>query len=426
MAEETPTCVDFETESIESRPAYPPVPIGASIQEWQKPGEYLAWGHKTGNNCTKAQAAKRLKAAVNKGSTLYHHAKFDTDVMEVHFGIKIPSWDQIHDTTFLLFLHDPNRKNIGLKPAAEEILGWPADEKEIMADWLCTNQPVPEVKVSRAPKNEHYYMRYLAWCPGDIVGNYAIGDTARTMALFEKLHPSIIARGMSDAYDRERRLMPVLLGMERRGVRVDLPKLRTDVADYSLIQEKIDAWLRKKLKVNAFFNLDGDEFVEALISNGLADASRMGLTKKGKKVSTTKEAIANGVTDKQLAAIIQYRAQMHTCLATFLTPWLAMAEASGGLIYSTWNQVRGEGRGARTGRLSSSPNFQNIPKSFKPLFKHEKAGLPPSPIKNLGPLPMCRSYIIPYYADHVLIDRDWSQNEIRILAHFGDGELQER
>lgn len=420
-----PTCIDFETGPIESRPNYPPVPIGVSIKAWGRPSHYYAWGHKTNNNCTKAQAVRALKAAVKGGPTLCHHGKFDYDVMETHCGIKIPRWQDTHDTTFLLFLHDPNMKNIGLKPSAEEILGWPSDEKNAVGDWLCANQPVPDVRISKGPKSEFYFMKYLEWAPGDLVGVYANGDVDRTEAIFEKLYDNIISRGMAEAYDRERRLMPVLLGMERRGVRTDLPKLRSDVALYQGVQRKIDEWLIDRFSLSRFYNLDSPEFAEVLIAAGVADRDLLGVTESG-RTATNKLAIAAGVTDRQIAAVLQYRAQLHTCLATFMENWLHMAEASGGLIYSTWNQVRGAGKGARTGRLSSSPNFQNIPKLFKPLFHHEKKGLPKSPIKLLPPLPLCRAYIIPCQDDHVLIDRDYNQQELRIMAHFGDGALLEK
>lgn len=432
MTSDFPCQIDFETTAIEARPAYPPKPIGVSIKEWGLPAEYLAWGHKSGNNTTKAKAKARLTALVTKycgkpgaPGVCMHHGKFDSEVMEVHLGIPIPAWEFMHDTTFVLFIHDPNLKNIGLKPAAEEILGWPADEKDAVADWAIANQPVPGIRLSRGPKSEFYFMKFLEWVPGDIVGPYANGDTERTEAIFAKLYPLIVQRGMLEAYNRERRLMPVLLAMEKRGVRVDLPKLRADVADYQAVQHKIDQWICTKLSLSRFYNLDSEGFVQTLIERGLADQEAMGITESG-KIATNKQAIAAGVKDKQMAAVLQYRAQLHTCLATFMENWLRMAEASGGYIYSTWNQVRGEGRGARTGRLSSSPNFQNLPKIFKPLFSHEKKGLPPAPIRGLRPLPLCRSYIIPYQDEHVLIDSDFSQQEIRILAHFGDGALLER
>ena len=420
-----PIVVDIEGYAIESRPKYPPVPTGISIKEFGQPAEYLSWGHVSENNTTFAAAKRRLKEQLKNRDWLMHNASFDCDVIETHLGVKMPEWNRIHDTMWLLFLHNPNLKNLGLKPSSEEILGWPSDEQDAVADYLCSTQPVDGVRISRGKQSATYYMKYIPWCPGDIIGSYARGDVERTEALFEKLHPSIIQRGMSEAYDRERRLMPVLLDMERRGVRVDLDRLCQDVSTYQVAQQKIDEWLRKKLGVNPFFNLDSDAFVEALLSAGLADQALLGVTESG-KIATNKDAIARGVTDKQVAAVLQYRAQLHTCLDTFLVTWLKMAEESNGLIYTTWNQVRGEGRGARTGRLSSSPNFQNIPKSFNPLFAHEKKGLPPSPIRGLPPLPKIRSYVIPYEKDHVLIDRDWNQQELRIMAHFGDGALLER
>lgn len=432
MTSDFPCQIDFETTAIEARPAYPPKPIGVSIKEWGLPAEYLAWGHKSGNNTTKAKAKARLATLVTKycgksgaPGLCMHHGKFDSEVMEVHLGIPIPAWEFMHDTTFVLFIHDPNLKNIGLKPAAEEILGWPADEKDAVADWAIANQPVPGIRLSRGPKSEFYFMKFLEWVPGDIVGPYANGDTERTEAIFAKLYPLIVQRGMLEAYNRERRLMPVLLAMEKRGVRVDLPKLRADVADYQAVQHKIDQWLCEKLNKSRFFNLDSEEFVDALVGAGFADKEKMGITSTG-KTATNKLAIASGVTNKQMAAVLQYRAQLHTAMATFMEPWLKMAEASGGFIYSNWNQVRGEGRGARTGRLSSSPNFQNIPKTFKPLFSHEKKGLPVAPMRSLRALPLCRAYIIPYQDDHVLIDRDYNQNELRIMAHYEDGGLLEK
>jgi DNA polymerase-1 len=106
-----------------------------------------------------------------------------------------------------------------------------------------------------------------------------------------------------------------------------------------------------------------------------------------------------------------------------MRPWLAIAEKSGGVIHTNWNQVRGENGGASTGRLSSSPNFQNIPKAFAPLWAHEQAGLPLCPVENIPPLPLVRSYIIPWARDHVLIGRDFASQELRIMAHFEDGPL---
>jgi DNA polymerase-1 len=118
-----------------------------------------------------------------------------------------------------------------------------------------------------------------------------------------------------------------------------------------------------------------------------------------------------------------------------MQPWLATANASGGLIFTTWNQIKspsGDANvGTRTGRLSSTPNFQNIPKTFGAIFAHDEQDsakakkLPKCPWKDLPTLPRVRSYITPFKGE-VFIDRDYSQQEPRILAHFDGGSLMDK
>jgi DNA polymerase I-like protein with 3'-5' exonuclease and polymerase domains len=154
----------------------------------------------------------------------------------------------------------------------------------------------------------------------------------------------------------------------------------------------------------------------------------MPLTATG-KFQTNKAALLLGVKDKTLLGMLKYRVQLKTCLGIFMTSWLEMAEASGGTIHTTWNQVKApsgdQSVGARTGRLSATW-FMNIPKEFDPIFDHEAPGekLPEAPL-TLPPLPSVRSYVTPFKG-HVLIDRDYSQQEPRILAHFDGGALMEK
>lgn len=440
-----PTTVDFETFSIESRPMYPPVPTGVSIKKWGKTARYLSWGHPTGNNCTWAEARKELAEAFkDPEGILFQNGKFDIDVAEVHMGIEPPTWDKIHDTMYLLFMDDPHQKELGLKPSAERLLDMPPEERDAVADWLADNLKivVPDgrggMKITKPGKgrgSKHPVGAYIGFAPGGLVGSYANGDTDRTEAIFKLLWPKTQKRKMLGAYDRERELMPILLNTERHGVRVDIDRLRTDVALYSGWMEKIDGWIRTKLGNPTFpessgsenyvpMNIDsGAQMAEALIEKGFADPALMGVTAGG-AIQTNKAAIEAGVTDKVMAAVLQYRAQLKTCLNTFMVKWLEMAELSKGLIFTNWNQVKAVG-GTRTGRLSSTPNFQNIPKEFKDLFHSAKnPKLPKCPWKDLPPLPMCRSYVAPYHDDHLLAGRDYSQQEPRILAHFEDGELK--
>lgn len=427
-----PTTVDFEGFGIEARPDYPPVPVSVSIKRWGKAPKFYAWGHPTGNNCTKAAAIGALREAyLNPDGILCQNGKFDIDVAEVHFGVKPPPWERIHETMFLLFLDDPHQRQMGLKKSCQRLLGMAPDERDAVAEWLVENQPVPGIRItaSTSPQAKHPFGKYIAYAPGNVVGPYANGDTVRTEALFAKLYPSIVEKGMLPAYDRERRLVPTLLGMERAGTRVDLPRLRSDVTLYRGVMGRLDAWLVKRLKCDPMTNFgSGQQLLGALMDAGIADLAAMGITKKG-NVKTDKAALAVGVSDKVVSAVLKYRTQLSTCLSTFMEPWLETAERSGGFIFTNWRQTSGgEGYGGtRTGRFSSSPNFQNMPKEFEAIFYDaENKTLPKCPLKDLPALPLCRGYIIPYQKGHVLLSRDYSQQEPRILAHFEDGALQQQ
>lgn len=433
MKTPSPITVDFETFGIEGRPLYPPVPVGVSIKEKGKKPRYYAWGHPTGNNATWGEArAALLKAWKHKDGVLFHNGKFDCDVAEVHMDLPLLAWDKIHDTLFMVFLDDPNQTELGLKPSAERLLDMPPEEQDAVAEWLLANQPVNGVKIGKGKQSKEPAGKYIAFAPGEIVGKYADGDVIRTEKLFHLLYQSLADRDMLGAYDRERELMLVLLDMERQGIRVDLDRLRSDVAMYDATMIELDAWVKKRLKVtDPESNIDsGPQLTKAIFDAGKADEANWELTPTG-QFRANKDSIEVGCTDNQLSAVLKYRSQLRTCLNTFMKSWLAVAELSGGYIYTTWNQIKSAGAGGnvgtRTGRLSSTPNFQNIPKQFDAIFKDAKhPKLPACPFKKLPALPLVRSYIIPYEDGDVLIDRDYSQQEPRILGHFEGGDLMEQ
>lgn len=424
-----PVTIDFETQKIEGRPVYPPIPVGVAIKKWGKPSRYYGWGHPTKNNSTKTEAHQALiKIWNHKDGHLYQNGKFDADVAETHFKLKPRNWRDIHDTMFLLFLDDPHQTELGLKPSAARLLDWPADEQDAVMTWLLEHQPVPNVKLSKSKGSDNYWGGYISYAPGDLVGIYACGDTDRTEAIFKLLYQKTMDRGMLRAYEREQELMVILLQMERQGLPVDLKRLRLDVHNYQQWQIILDRWVVKRLNAPSDINLDsGDQLVSAMIAAGVADETKMPRTPNG-KISTAKDSLLLGVTDKVLLAVLRYRTQLNTCLHTFMEPWLRTAEASRGLIFTNWNQTKqpsGDANvGTRTGRLSSNPNFQNLANEFKPIFFHERPKtpkgerpLPKCPINQLPSLPRVRSYIVPFKGE-MLIDRDYSQQEPRLLGHF--------
>lgn len=397
---------DFETEGIEGNPiANPPKPAGVALKWDDRPSQYLAWGHPTGNNCTLEHARLRLLEDLPLYSgALAHNAPFDLAVLREYFDFEFPDPLQVHDTQYLVFLHDPYAFSFGLKPSAERILGLPPDEQDELKDWILANVKEATAKTWGA---------YICKAPGDLVGRYACGDTDRTYALFQKLMPEIEASGMLPAYQREQQLAPILSESSRRGVRVDLERLNADIGTYTVVKEEVE---KRVFSVLGEFNIDSDrELAERLEATG--QVTDWVQTKTGKR-STSRKNLEGRVKSPELLELLAYRGILATCLGTFAQPWAEAAQSTGRLN-PQWNQVRGdrgEGgdlTGTRTGRMSCrEPNLQNIPNDFAGVRVPD--GLPK--------LMEMRKYLLPEEG-HVWVKRDFSAQEMRILAHFTEGAL---
>lgn len=443
------TTVDFETFGIESRPKYPPKPVGVAIWEEGELPEYVAWGHpdnngiwvprefnartgrvkRKGKNDTglkrvnlsaspEAYARKRLKD-IWKGEVLFHNGKFDEDVADAHLDLPLLPWNKYHDTFFTLFLRHPHAPDLKLKTSAHRILKMAPDEQDEVAAWLVKNQPVPGTKITPGKAG-----KYIAYTPGDLVGLYAIGDVVRTRKLHDHEYPEL-DEGEREAYDRERRLLPILLRNEREGMRVDLIRLESDIKKYLAERERVEVWIRKRLK-SPDLNLDAPaQLAEALDRCGVVtewmtpDGEVAG---EGDTKSTNKKFLtADKFNDPRVFRALGYHSRLGTALSTFMEPWAEVARENDGYIYTNWNQVRGEGGGARSGRIQSHPNFQNIPKVWDDKgdgYEH------PSHLKNLIELPLIRKYVLPDKG-HLFGHRDYNQQELRILAHYEDDKLLE-
>lgn len=438
------TVIDFESEGIRARPRYPPKPVGFSIKTpADKKSRYYAWGHPTENNCTLKEATRVLKAAwVGEFPLLFQNAKFDVDVAQTHMGMPAYDWRNIHDTLYLLFLQNPHAATHSLKPSAERLLGMKPEEQDAVKEWLLANQDdlrhqglLPaDVKLSQstsakpsASGEPQYWAAWICLAPGKLVGTYADGDVIRTELLFKKLWPEIVDRGMQEAYDRERQLMPVLLKNERQGVRADRKLLESDCKLYQDSAALVDAWLRKTLRTKDL-NVDSDaELAEALIRTGKADEGLFERTKTG-KLSASKDSLLGAVTDRRIMNVLQYRSMLMTRLKTFVLPWQLEATGSGGLVYPNWNQVRQPGgsgaKGARTGRLSAS-RFMNAPVGVG-TSQHDSLATVnyrhPDYVKGISILPAIRKYLLPD-PGQLWAKRDYAQQELRILAHFEDNVL---
>lgn len=400
--------VDFETEAIQGNPIYnPPRPVGVSIKREGEESHYLAWGHPTENNCSFEDGKAKLLTALHedKEGYLAHNAPFEASILQRHFGYVQKDPLKVHDTQYLLFLTDPYATSFSLKPSAERILSLPPDEQNEVMRWVLAH--VPGSKKSD-------WGAYICKAPGKMVGRYAVGDTDRTRALYDVLYPRVLQAGMLEPYRREQHLMPILTASSQRGVRLDTARLEQDIATYSAAKRTAEDYIHKQL---GDFNIDSDEeLASALERTGQVTA--WVLTATGRR-STSRKNLVGRVKDPALLAYLAYRGVLSTCLGTFALPWLEQARAEAGRLHPQWNQVRADKgtdndmSGTRTGRMSCrNPNLQNPPNEFESLVIPE--GLPPPMIM--------RRYLLPEEG-HVWLKRDFSAQEMRIMAHFAEGRL---
>ena len=210
-----PIVLDFETEGIESRPNYPPKPVGLAVYDpMTNACNYHAFNHVTGNNCTKDIVKTYLSWAYSSGRPLvFHNAMFDLDVIETHFGLAIPHHTLLHDTLILAFLHDPHVRSLALKDLVVDYNLAKPEERDELRDWIIIN--VPEAKRKKSTWGAH-----ICKAPVNLVSRYAMADVRLTYQLLTFLHDKVLP-AQKEPYYRELELIAMLLENSRLGVRVD-------------------------------------------------------------------------------------------------------------------------------------------------------------------------------------------------------------
>jgi DNA polymerase I len=382
--------VDFETDAIVHNPVWKaPAPAGVAIYREGHEPVYI----------TERDEMRAALLPIWDGPMLFHNAPFDISVATQHLDLPWPKDPlKIHDTMYLLFLLDPYARTYSLKPSAERYLNLPPDERDAVRDWVLANIPGATAKGWGA---------HIAKAPISLLAPYAKGDVTRTRQLFNVLHEKVLAAGMEEAYQREQKLMPIMTEASRRGIPLDRERLGNDVDMYEYGLGRSTNQIFKLLGTE--FNIDSDrELATALDAAGAVD--QWVLTDSGAK-SVARKNLVLRPEFQQLKELLDYRGMLNTCLGTFIYPWLNLSEEDGNL-HPEWNQTRSDRNGTRTGRLScSNPNFQNVPNASEITVP-----------KGLPPLPQMRKYVLPP-PGHVWLKRDFSAQEMRIMAHFAEGSL---
>lgn len=410
--------IDFETEPFVGSPIlHPPHPVGVSIL-WpgMEHAQYLAWGHPCENNTTIEEGMIELDRAYASGlPLLFFNAGFDISVWSVltcnsAFALRMGNydWHRIHDGMYPLFFVDPYAMSLQLKPAAEKHLNWSQEDQISLKEWIVSNVP-------GATKKD--WAAHIGKAPGSLVASRGNGDTERTTALFDCCMTIVIEKGMLDAYRREQRLFPICLEATRRGIPVDHLSLIRDADLYTRALATVRERIGKLLGCHPDAVNNDKEFANALEKAGAV--TEWVLTPTGKRSMAADNL---RISNREVHDLYQYHTAVEGCLVKNILPWIEFSRLDGRL-HTHWNQVRQSkddraSKGARTGRLSSdNPPLMNVPTEWTFSDGSDMpvpAGLPP--------FPLIRRYCKPEEG-HIWLKRDFSSQEVRILAHFENGQL---
>lgn len=429
-----PIVIDFETDPIEPG-VRSPKPVGVSImdpraRDTTRRGYYYHWGHRdyhTGTHWrdnvpyvmykSKSYVQEMLKEIWHSGQPLlFHHADFDLRVAHEHFGLPWPEAGRIHDTLWLAFLCDPNRKSLGLKELAAQELGVEPTEQDELLSWI--QEEIFDVVSKENLRHGLKHGEYICYTPPKIAGKYANADTRMTWQLFQKLYPRMQDWGMAQAYQRYQRVFAPMRRMEDRGVCVDDDLAATNFHACTANMRMAEGYVRRKLRAYAG-PLAGKTFAKQLQQCNVMD---MGMwsrfrTPKTKELSTAYATLMRCIKPRYQGIVRALSA--HARLRFAADTFNGFLEAPGGKIYPTWHTTRkhsgDSSHGSRTGRPSSQgPNVQNFtkgPAEVLPIVKYLTLTLP-----------SVRQCIVPEKGHH-FVDSDWSQQELRILAFYERGGL---
>jgi DNA polymerase-1 len=237
--------------------------------------------------------------------------------------------------------------------------------------------------------------------PVDKVVDYACEDADITLRLHRALWPEIEEEDLKELYETvEAPLIPVLRDIELEGVNLDVEFLQ----EYSKVLTAELQRIEKEIYAAAGseFNIGSPKQIGEILFG------RMAIPYKGSKTKTgqfrTDEATLLDLSAEYpiVKSILRYRS-LSKLLGTYVDALPLLVNPTTKRIHSSFNQTI-----AATGRLSSNnPNLQNIP-----VRTPEGAEI--------------RKAFVPRDEDHVLLASDYSQIELRLVAHLsGDEKMLE-
>lgn len=369
--------ISFDTETTSTEEMKAEI-VGISLSIKEGEGYYIPTGHNSGTNLSLDEVLSALKGPLTnpKIGKVAHNAKYDYIVL-ARQGLKVSPLT--FDTMLAEFIIDPSSHSMGLKNLAFVKLGEEMTHIEDLIGKGKKQITMAEVAIESAAP-------------------YAAADaevTLRLMPIQQEGLKRVNGEKLLEEIDLP--LTPILADMEMTGISLDLHFFE----ETSKRLEKRMAEIEKQVfdSVGKPFNLNSTQQLSDILFNqlGLEPPDR------GNKTASGHFSTSAGVLDMLrgkhpvVDLILEHR-ELSKIKSTYVDALQAALNAETGCVHTSYSQI-----GAVTGRLSSyNPNLQNIP-----IRTEEGRRIRNGFVAGKG---------------NVLLSVDYSQIELRIVAHMAQDE----
>ena len=301
--------------------------------------------------------------------------KFDLMVLR-RLGITIRG--RMYDTMILHYLLDPESRH-NMNALAEKYLNYKPIEIETLIGKGSKQLTMDLVNVER-------------------VKEYAAEDADVTLQLKQALYPMIEQIGLQHLYfEIEEPMIAVLADIEMAGVRIDSEALAVYAVELNRKLAELEAAIRTEAG-EPNLNINSARQLGEVLFGKMRIAEKPKMTKT-KQFCTDEDYLQSFARKHRIVdLILEYRG-VKKLLSTYVEALPQLVNRSPGRIHTSYNQAV-----TATGRLSSTnPNLQNIPVRDDMGRRIRKA-------------------FIPSDDDHLLLSADYSQVELRLMAHLSGDE----
>ena len=310
------------------------VGVGVATKDWKG---YFPIRHEGGGNLDEAVVLRWLQntlSATNR-EVIFHNALYDVGWLRRE-GVDVKG--KILDTMFAAPIVDENRYSYSLDALGQTYCGEKKDESLLQDAALAWGVN---------PKAEMYKLH------SKYVGPYGEQDAALTLKLYEKLRMELREQNLEPIYEMECKLIPLLLEMRWRGVRVDEQKAEDVSKNLSLQEQKLQIEIKRKYGEDV--NLWANASLQKIFDKNNLPYPR---TEKGMP-SFQRQWLESH--EHELPQMIVRARKLNKARTTFIDKMIS-EHAVNGRIHAEAHPLRSDAGGTVSGRFSySNPNLQQVP-----------------------------------------------------------------